>query len=669
MMNDVESKGVLPTTSAVFQVGLLALALVFSSAAPGTADTLPCRGVVLETRTGSALEDGWSGANHQGALPAGAATSWDILQRCTGDQSPCASNDDCGSEECVATCDCLDDTTCEVTGPVHERKCATTLTSCTTNADCPASVACVPMMGPPIPQFTGTPLCAVTYFDEGAVGTFDAASGQTELSATLRRRYFLGISNAQPCPRCGAPAQDPRPGDVFTCEGGQFPGATCTVEGVTETYGGTSSACPPSLSNALGAALPWRISNLTTGAVSRTAKLPCASATVSKNPLSPATNPRCTDDAAGPVCASNADCLRCSENPTIACSNNGDCSGNGTCAEAPDQPITCGYWCHCGFCNNDPAQPCFANDECPDGQTCVVGTGSSTSANAAQQKPNDCGQDLNICGETEFERCSDTKSRSCSLQPYRTCTTDFDCEVNAAGTCVVEGRSCFEPRIQRAGDASVIGSYCAFENRTCVSNADCVVEPADFCAPDSSRPLMVAAFCSPSTSNTTINGLVGLTGPATATLEGYLKVCRCTPGEEGCGDFCGDVTTTTTTTSTTTTTTTSTTTTSSSTTTTTLPAVCGNGVVQGTETCDDGDTLWSAGQHCNAQCKAVACGDTNDNGSITTSDALFTLRTSVGSATCSTKVCDANGNGSITSSDALLVLRKAVEQPVNLICS
>ena len=53
---------------------------------------------------------------------------------------------------------------------------------------------------------------------------------------------------------------------------------------------------------------------------------------------------------------------------------------------------------------------------------------------------------------------------------------------------------------------------------------------------------------------------------------------------------------------------------------------------------------------------------------ITASDALFVLRTGVGSETCALCVCDVNGSGGVTASDALVVLRQAVGQSVSLQC-
>jgi cysteine-rich repeat protein len=131
--------------------------------------------------------------------------------------------------------------------------------------------------------------------------------------------------------------------------------------------------------------------------------------------------------------------------------------------------------------------------------------------------------------------------------------------------------------------------------------------------------------------------------------------------------MCSNSTTTTTTTTSTTTTTTSTTTTTTtmppgSTTTTTLPqgGTCGNGVVEPPEACDDGSPEWTIGEYCDAGCNELDCGDTDNNGAISASDALFGLRTAVGLGTCTGCICDVDGTGSVTAGDALRLLRIAV---------
>jgi hypothetical protein len=53
---------------------------------------------------------------------------------------------------------------------------------------------------------------------------------------------------------------------------------------------------------------------------------------------------------------------------------------------------------------------------------------------------------------------------------------------------------------------------------------------------------------------------------------------------------------------------------------------------------------------------------------ITASDALFILRTAVGSQTCELCLCDVDGGGTISAADALRALKKAVGQDVTLSC-
>jgi cysteine-rich repeat protein len=97
---------------------------------------------------------------------------------------------------------------------------------------------------------------------------------------------------------------------------------------------------------------------------------------------------------------------------------------------------------------------------------------------------------------------------------------------------------------------------------------------------------------------------------------------------------------------------------------------CGNGTVEDPETCDDGDTDFTPGDFCSADCDDFACGvPTSSTATVPkTSDALFVLRAAVGSVSCSFEVCDVNDSQSINTTDALAVLRRAVGQNVILDC-
>ena len=99
-------------------------------------------------------------------------------------------------------------------------------------------------------------------------------------------------------------------------------------------------------------------------------------------------------------------------------------------------------------------------------------------------------------------------------------------------------------------------------------------------------------------------------------------------------------------------------------------AICGNGIVDIGEDCDDGNTLFVSGQYCAANCLRVPCGKPTNSADSTpkASDALFTLRSAVGSAVCDRRLCDVDNNGFISAGDALRILRAAVGQSVTLTC-
>ena len=64
------------------------------------------------------------------------------------------------------------------------------------------------------------------------------------------------------------------------------------------------------------------------------------------------------------------------------------------------------------------------------------------------------------------------------------------------------------------------------------------------------------------------------------------------------------------------------------------------------------------------------CGDADENGRVTASDALSALRTSVGSSSCTLDRCDTDRSQTVTATDALLILKAAVAGgPVVLACS
>ncbi len=94
---------------------------------------------------------------------------------------------------------------------------------------------------------------------------------------------------------------------------------------------------------------------------------------------------------------------------------------------------------------------------------------------------------------------------------------------------------------------------------------------------------------------------------------------------------------------------------------------CGDGNVDDDEDCDDGNI--AADDGCSPACRwEQLCGDPNDNGSITATDALLTLQAAVGLFSCPLYVCDVDGNPGLSATDALRVLLRTVNSSIVLMC-
>jgi cysteine-rich repeat protein len=98
-------------------------------------------------------------------------------------------------------------------------------------------------------------------------------------------------------------------------------------------------------------------------------------------------------------------------------------------------------------------------------------------------------------------------------------------------------------------------------------------------------------------------------------------------------------------------------------------AKCGDSFVRtGIEECDDANLL--DGDGCSQLCeRQQICGDATDDGTILASDAFRVLRRAVGvDVECPVWICDVDGKNGIATSDALRVLRRSVDIPTQLTC-
>ncbi len=100
------------------------------------------------------------------------------------------------------------------------------------------------------------------------------------------------------------------------------------------------------------------------------------------------------------------------------------------------------------------------------------------------------------------------------------------------------------------------------------------------------------------------------------------------------------------------------------------PVSCGNGDIDDSESCDDGDSSFAPGEACTEGCWSVPCGQPIHPGAEepATSDALFALRAAVGTSSCSPAVCDVDASSTVTSVDALAILRRSVGLEQALSC-
>lgn len=140
---------------------------------------LPCTGSgQLEIQAGSVFDLGSSGSGHDQSMGAGYSIPFEILRRCTTNQFVCGTNSDCGAGSCKATCDCVEDTACEIRGPVRQKRCEAGLATCESNADCGGG-PCSFILGTPLDiDVAGTPGCVSAVYDAPFTGTLDVASGQ-----------------------------------------------------------------------------------------------------------------------------------------------------------------------------------------------------------------------------------------------------------------------------------------------------------------------------------------------------------------------------------------------------------------------------------------------------------------------------------------------------------
>lgn len=255
------------------------------------------------TGTSSEIDMGVSGLFHD-ADPADAGQLVLSLENFAGAAPNCGVADIGGVNPRAGNCRCANDTrtTCNEPFVADDDDCGGATCNC--YAETPQ-----PFVG------GGTAFCVLRRLSSDVTGTWNVDSGSGTLTIPERTSVYLGDTTADPCPTC---VGDTVPNDGMrngTCANGASESLSCDANATDESFpapggGSYSYDCLPSpVSNIGGAGLDTTHVATTGSASLPLPQLPC--------------------DFGSDLCS----CRVCSDDESVACSNNGDCSAAsaGTC--------------------------------------------------------------------------------------------------------------------------------------------------------------------------------------------------------------------------------------------------------------------------------------------------------------------------------------------------
>ena len=257
------------------------------------------------------LDAGSTGLGHRGELPDGIEGA--IQLDCSADDNCSSCTLSVGCSE--GNCRCANDPTISCDEPFGP------------DADDCSNNTCQVFFGPPLPlNAGGTFTCVVNEIPNDIVGSADTGTGAGSSTIENSSDVYTTGTQSQPCPSCDG---DPTPNDGVrggTCNGGQQDGATCDANAVSSVFGDTSYDCQP-LSGQAIATISLSL-EASPDDKSLGFDLPCT-----------------TGDPAGCPCAV------CSNDPTLACDEDADCSGGGLCNSAGPGVPTVSNACDDLVCN------------------------------------------------------------------------------------------------------------------------------------------------------------------------------------------------------------------------------------------------------------------------------------------------------------------------------
>ncbi len=398
---------------------------------------------------------------------------------------------------------------------------------CTDNSECPGGTCqnagyagpCIFYFGSPLPLVAGgVSTCILNEISGPISGTIDFSDGSSFSNVPLSSKvHVFGDQVSGPCPRCTA----------GQCTAGARQNHACTVTGHSLEFGDVSLDCPPTNQvSTLGINL-----NIATGTQTKTVE--AGNPTCRQNGY---TGLKCLCDTCNNVnqegCSTNADCPATTvcvggSNDGAQCTDSSECpggscgSGNGICGGRRCVGGTeAGKPCNTCVGGTNHGATCSDSSSCPGG-TCPTGCaggGACTRPGEATQ-PNACQDDSATPG---LEGCVDIGNNDgecqigpvdtvCSIQTYKNCTVNADCDPATCPDCLP-------------------GQQCIARNRPCftdngiIGNAIAVSGTADTPCGGVSKPTVGTFFCIAPTSAGAVNSAGGLPSVGRVRIPGVVLI-------------------------------------------------------------------------------------------------------------------------------------------------
>lgn len=414
------------------------------------------------------LDTGWTGMAHDAKVPPNGRLTL-AVSGCAGVSQPT-----CGE--------------CTVSGPLENaggpafdnHRCAdASWIPCDVDADCTDAGALGPcrfFFGAPLPLVAGgVATCVLNRVAEPVTGTVDVEAGASTTNVLLSSQVHVGSNSvARPCPVCTG----------GTCSDGTRIGEPCVAQSASE-FGDLSLDCPPASGTRAG-----------------TLTIDLAIATGQRTRTISMDNPRC--NAGSEFAGFRCHCDTCNNAAAEACATNADCPPSG------GNPGICGgRRCLSG---SNAGAPCTAPSQCPGGQcnfigeptqphTCLDDSNTPIDGSLCQ----DVGGDEGTCPEGPI-------APRCSIETFRSCNVDADCNPGVAcdtclagQTCVTRNRPCF------TGDGIVGGAVH-------------VTGAPDVPCGGLSHPTVGSFFCVAPTGSGAVNTAAGLPGLGRVRIPGRVVV-------------------------------------------------------------------------------------------------------------------------------------------------